>query len=74
MFQKRIQTTLLGSLESVGLRGFYFLQKQKVAKTFAKIRTSCGFYFVFGLPRLAKGKSRNDEAVALLAIRSFRFA
>ena len=31
--------------DRVGGGGFYFLQKQKVAKTFAWIRTSCGFYF-----------------------------
>ena len=34
-------------------RGFYFLRKQNEAKTFARIRTSCGFIF-FGLPRFGQ--------------------
>ncbi len=46
MNQERIGGILLCRLESMNYAGLYFLQKQKVAKTFARIRTSCGFYFV----------------------------
>ena len=63
-------------LESVGLGGFYFLQKQKVAKTFIWLRYAWSLFFGLprkfyefscnddkrcGLPRRAFGSSRNDE-------------
>ena len=51
--------TLPCKLESVGLGGFYFLLSQNGAKTFARIRTSCGILF-FRLPRFCVAKSRND--------------
>ena len=54
--------TLPCKLESVGLGGFYFLLSQHEAKTFARIRTSCGILF-FRLPRKFYEFSRNDEII-----------
>ena len=41
---------------------FYFLRKQKVAKTFARIRTSCGLFFIYH--DSAKADSRNDGVIS----------
>ena len=61
MPQKRIQTTLLDRLEFMGLEGFYFWQKPKVAKTLNKDSHFVRIYFVW----IASGKALAMTVIAL---------